>query len=536
MQMYCEHWCASKGVTSDYDKLLQLILIEQFKGCVPEGMRPYLDEKEAETLAATANLTDEYTLTHKAKFTPSKSYQKGSREGREGPPAKPESKPGTGEKDKEDGKQFGRKSPGFVCYNCGKAGHIASRCFAPKKETGKGKMMTLTGCIEPANKPLGKKRSDRVQEGREKFTSAGLVSVKEGSTPAPVRIWRDTGACQSLILKRVLEFSAETESGEVSVINGIGKGTEAVPLHQIYLKSDLVSRPVTIGVRPKSPIEDVEILLGNDLAGEDLYPAVKLTSKPARTEDPPMDSQVYPACAVTRRMSRKAAESNVDLAETFLPALYQEGLESEKKEHSGVEGSEGVEVDLSLARKEFIQAQEQDEELMVLTETALSEKEIKRELVGYYVKEGVLMRKWRPSTVPADEEWGVVHQVVVPEIYRDEIFNLAHKIPLGGHFGMRNTVDRIMKEFYWPNMRKDIIEYCRRCHTYQVIGKPNQVLPKVPLRPIPTFEEPFSQIIVDFVGPLPRTASGREYVMTMMCTATRFPGKHQGSHSGKGRL
>ena len=39
----------------------------------------------------------------------------------------------------------------------------------------------------------------------------------------------------------------------------------------------------------------------------------------------------------------------------------------------------------------------------------------------------------------------------------------------------------------------------------------------------PAFDEPFSRILIDCVGPLPRTKSGNEYLLTIMCTSTRFP-------------
>ena len=56
-----------------------------------------------------------------------------------------------------------------------------------------------------------------------------------------------------------------------------------------------------------------------------------------------------------------------------------------------------------------------------------------------------------------------------------------------------------------------------------MVGKPNQTIPKAPLQPIPAFDEPFSRILIDCVGPLPRTKSGNEYLLTIMCTSTRFP-------------
>ena len=56
-----------------------------------------------------------------------------------------------------------------------------------------------------------------------------------------------------------------------------------------------------------------------------------------------------------------------------------------------------------------------------------------------------------------------------------------------------------------------------------MVGKPNQKIPKAHLQPIPAFEEPFSRIIVDCAGSLPRTKSGNQYLLTIMCASTRFP-------------
>ena len=45
------------------------------------------------------------------------------------------------------------------------------------------------------------------------------------------------------------------------------------------------------------------------------------------------------------------------------------------------------------------------------------------------------MRKWRPFDVPADDEWAVHHQIVVPRSYRHEILSIAHESSMSGHLG-----------------------------------------------------------------------------------------------------
>ena len=56
-----------------------------------------------------------------------------------------------------------------------------------------------------------------------------------------------------------------------------------------------------------------------------------------------------------------------------------------------------------------------------------------------------------------------------------------------------------------------------------MVGKPNQTIPKAQLKPIPAFDEPFSRILIDCVGPLPRTKSENECLLKIVCTSTRFP-------------
>ena len=107
----------------------------------------------------------------------------------------------------------------------------------------------------------------------------------------------------------------------------------------------------------------------------------------------------------------------------------------------------------------MISEQENDPELAPLFKLVLPPVELDKVPVGYYVRNGVLMRKWRPPNVPASEEWSVVHQIVVPKMYQSEILKLAHESPMGGHLGINKTYNKITKHFYWPQIRHCVAEF-----------------------------------------------------------------------------
>lgn len=54
-------------------------------------------------------------------------------------------------------------------------------------------------------------------------------------------------------------------------------------------------------------------------------------------------------------------------------------------------------------------------------------------------------------------------------------------------------------------------------------GKPNQRIPLAPLQPIAVCTTPFEHLIIDCVGPLPRSKAGHAYLLTVMCQSTRYP-------------
>jgi len=57
----------------------------------------------------------------------------------------------------------------------------------------------------------------------------------------------------------------------------------------------------------------------------------------------------------------------------------------------------------------------------------------------------------------------------------------------------------------------------------QVKGKPGTSVKPYPLHPIPVVEDPFSKVVIDCVGPLPKTKRGNQFLLTIVDSATRYP-------------
>ena len=515
-----DRWCTAKQVDNDYRKLRQLLLVEEFKKCLQSDVKMYLDEQKADSLHQAAVLADDYSLTHKMTF-PSKSDQPGVRSSvsdRKNSEADGHSPPIT--RSRSHGQNNCRVlAGGPVCYYCKKRGHIMAECRALER---KNAIKTSNALVVPPDlaTPTTQLSSQRDQ-CYNPFISKGFVSLSEDGKKIPIDILRDTGATQSLLVDGVLPLSDSTATGTVQ-IQGIELRVVKAPLHVIYLNSNLVKGTVTVGIRPTLPVKGVSLILGNDLAGSKVLPDLQLVSDPdpQQVEDEP--DRVFPAYAVTRAAARRAKadqEQDKQKAQT-------DRVNSSTTSMSNVGNTledQSTDKYLSMTREQLIKEQEMDADLSCLTEEAVDEEEATRYGNCFYFKSGVLMRKWRPPDIPASDDWQVVHQIVLPRCCRHGVISVAHDPPLGGHLGVNKTYRKVLTHFYWPKMKRDIAQFCRTCHICQVVGKPNKPIPVAPLIPIPVCGEPFCDVIIDCVGPLPKTKSGNQYLLTIMCKATRFP-------------
>ena len=452
-----ERWCSSRKVV-DLDDLKELVLVEEFKRCVPPSICTYLDEHGVVTLHEAAVLADQYTLIHK------------------------DLNPLTVKS------SFSEKKDSRSCFYCKQPGHLIGDCPKLEKKKSFEQSVSCTNADHTG--------------GFAPFIVEGKVNGKS------LRILRDTGASQTLLLKEATSGSAGSFTGVNITIKGVvGKGCK-IPLHRVDLDCELAKGAVLVGVVQELPVEGISMLLGNDLAGSKVVTEPKMVTQPDDDADTEKLTAFYPgifpACAVTRSAKQKECDP------------YQ-------LENSFMANLDVLDTSDSISLSSLVTKQKADGTLSSSFDEAVTEEESADVPVCFYLNpDGVLMRKWRASDASA-HSWNEIHQVVTPTQYREEILRLAHESPMGGHLGVRKTLDRVRHHFYWPNVLKDVLNFCRVCHTCQVVGKPNAKIPVAPLKPIPAVGEPFSRVIIDCVGPLPRSKSGNEYLLTIMDSVTRFP-------------
>ncbi|XP_068215486.1 uncharacterized protein [Palaemon carinicauda] len=288
-------------------------------------------------------------------------------------------------------------------------------------------------------------------------------------------------------------------SSEYVVLGGFPDTLVSAPLIRVEVSFPEYSGCIELALVDCLPIPGIDGILGNDVGtdtqGHEVFPIVSITA--------------WPVTVTTRAAAKKATEVDLD------SDINCSSLVVDIDGPGSVACRNSLEFFKMLNRKSYIQTQKDEFDFELGGTEDLSKPR-------FVVYEGLLYRLGHPLARPALSASGN-EQMVVPTKYRETVLSLAHEEPFAGHIGIGKTFQKVAKRFWWAGMKSSVKKYIAICETCQVMGKPNQGVPRAPLHPIPSLGEPFSELVVDVVGPLPRTKTGFVYVLTIMDRASRYP-------------
>ena len=113
-------------------------------------------------------------------------------------------------------------------------------------------------------------------------------------------------------------------------------------------------------------------------------------------------------------------------------------------------------------------------------------------------------------------------RLCLPDIpYRKTVIHDNHDLAIAGHPGYIKTYSRIARTYYWPNMGKDIRKHVQECDACQRT-KPSNHPPAGRLHPLPIPGRPWESIGMDFLGPVPKSASGKDMILIAIDRLTKM--------------
>ena len=131
------------------------------------------------------------------------------------------------------------------------------------------------------------------------------------------------------------------------------------------------------------------------------------------------------------------------------------------------------------------------------------------------IEDDILYRKWEN-----EYENHVELQIVVPQSLREFVLRQLHDSVGGGHLGVKKTLSKVRKRFFWYGLRTDVEKWCARCAACSARKNPRHK-PKAPMKQFQSGVR-WERIAIDFVGPLPKTENGNIYLMVVVDYFTKW--------------
>lgn len=163
----------------------------------------------------------------------------------------------------------------------------------------------------------------------------------------------------------------------------------------------------------------------------------------------------------------------------------------------------------------------------MIVESHAGSTEITKAVIDGYAKDERCKRIVKdPQRYGYRVRWNMLERIedgsiLVPDIseVKAHILKCIHDAPTSGHLGVAKTYDRLSASYHWLNQWVDVADYVRSCETCQQAKQRNGKTPGLhqPVEVVPKAHT----IALDFLGPLNRTARGKNSIVVILDSFTK---------------
>ena len=474
MKSYFTRWIDMASIEKSYEGLQDLILREQLTFICNRDLELFLREREPKSLEQASKLADQYkearyvdivSLTFKNN---ERSRSRSNSESRSRSRSPISRGPNQGNQ--------GYPRPRVRCYNCG-GPHVRRFCPQLKQGIMKAGAVDYRRSRSPTRKVTFQTQEPEVPKEE---------TAKDGNQNTEPKV---CGAC--LILTDAVNYSQATTNEREMVKTSVGS---PIKVSSVSSLSEMSTVQGFVGEKPVEVLRDTGcsgVIVSKDLVPESAYtgrsqtmvmvdyssrvvPEVKVS-----IDTPYYKGEVLALCVekplvglIIGNIPGARERNNPDI--NWVPALAVQTKAQAKREGVTSKLKTPSIIDININPEQVSKAQKEDVSLTTTRSRCEANETIGK--ATFFKRNDLLYRKFSSPNV---EQGKIFEQLIVPEQYRELVMQLAHESILTGHLSVTSSVHKVLAEYYWPGIYRDVkrfVQSCEVCKSVPHEGKSDRNL------------------------------------------------------------
>ena len=458
MKSYFTRWIDMASIEKSYEGLQDLILQEQLTFICNRDLELFLREREPKSLEQASKLADQYKEARYVDIV-SLTYKNNERSrSRSNSESRSRSRSPTSRGPNQGNQGYPR--PRVRCYNCG-GPHVRRFCPQLKQGIMKAGAVDYRRSRSPTRKVTFQTQEPEVPKEE---------TAKDGNQNTEPKV---CGAC--LILTDAVNYSQATTNEREMVKTSFGS---PIKVSSVSSLSEMSTVQGFVGEKPVEVLRDTGcsgVIVSKDLVPESAYtgrsqtmvmvdyssrvvPEVKVS-----IDTPYYKGEVLALCVekplvglIIGNIPGARERNNPD--KNWVPAVAVENGAQARREGVTNKLKTPSIIDININPEQVSKAQKEDVSLTTTRSRCEANETIGK--ATFFKKNDLLYRKFSSPNV---EQGKIFEQLIVPDQYRDLVMQLAHESILTGHLSVTNSVHKVLSEYYWPGIYRDVKHFVQSC-------------------------------------------------------------------------